>query len=147
MAKCFSKMYWNKGWPSTFNYQQSYVKMPVSTWCYIPTSLPPEHAAKTSMVSEVRSVWLILTYDWPCPITLEKHYTWWILRRWHIPNKPLFTRLATGLIVSNAWIQLKIVQHLWWFLRQWCRDVASGAERHLDIGLQVVEAHPLFPYF
>ena len=28
-----------------------------------------------------------------------------------------------------------------------CRDVASGADRHLDIGLQVVEAHPLFPYF
>ena len=27
------------------------------------------------------------------------------------------------------------------------RDVASGADRHLDIGLQVVEAHPLFPYF
>ena len=23
----------------------------------------------------------------------------------------------------------------------------SGADRHLDIGLQVVEAHPLFPYF
>ena len=28
-----------------------------------------------------------------------------------------------------------------------CRDVASGADRHLDIGLQVVEAHPLCPYF
>ena len=26
-------------------------------------------------------------------------------------------------------------------------DVASGADRHLDRGLQVVEAHPLFPYF
>ena len=26
-------------------------------------------------------------------------------------------------------------------------DVASGADRHLDIGLQVVEAHPLFVYF
>ena len=26
------------------------------------------------------------------------------------------------------------------------REVASGADRHLDIGLQVVEAHPLFPY-
>ena len=23
----------------------------------------------------------------------------------------------------------------------------TGADRHLDIGLQVVEAHPLFPYF
>ena len=28
-----------------------------------------------------------------------------------------------------------------------CRDVASGADRHLDIGLQVVEAYRLFPYF
>ena len=26
-------------------------------------------------------------------------------------------------------------------------DVASGADRHLDMGLQVVEGHPLFPYF
>ena len=30
------------------------------------------------------------------------------------------------------------------FLRQRCRDVASGTDRHLDIGLQVVE---MFPYF
>ena len=33
------------------------------------------------------------------------------------------------------------------FLRQRCRDVASGADRHLVIRLQVVEGHPLFPYF
>ena len=26
---------------------KSYVKMPISTWCYIPTSLPQEQAAKT----------------------------------------------------------------------------------------------------
>ena len=25
--------------------------------------------------------------------------------------------------------------------------MSSGADRHLDIGLQVVEGHPLFPYF
>ena len=31
----------------SFNYLQSYVKMPVSAWCYIPTSLPQEQAAKT----------------------------------------------------------------------------------------------------
>ena len=37
-AKRFSKKYGNKGW--AFNYLQSYVKMPVSAWCYIPTSLP-----------------------------------------------------------------------------------------------------------
>ena len=54
--------------------------------------------------------------------------------------------LATGLLVSNALIQHKIVQYCL-FLRQCCRDVASGVDRHLDIGLQVVEGHPLFPYF
>ena len=33
----------------------------------------------------------------------------------------------------------------WLFLRQWCRDVASGADRHLDITfrLQVVESSSL----
>ena len=36
----------------SFNYLQSYVKMPVSAWCYTPTSLPHE-AAKTDMLSEV----------------------------------------------------------------------------------------------
>ena len=32
-----------------------------------------------------------------------------------------------------------------WFWRQWCRDVASGANRHLDItfGLQVVDSSSL----
>ena len=38
----------------SFNYLQSYVKVPVSARCYIPTSLPQEQAAKTSMVSKVR---------------------------------------------------------------------------------------------
>ena len=38
----------------SFNYLQSYVKMPVSAWCYIPTSLPQEQAAKISMVSEAK---------------------------------------------------------------------------------------------
>ena len=42
MVKRFSKKYGNKG--GAFNYLQSdsYVKMPVSASCYIPTSLPPE---------------------------------------------------------------------------------------------------------
>ena len=49
----------NKDW--AFNYHsctcnpnKSYVKMPVSPWCYIPTSLPQEQAAKTKMLSVVR---------------------------------------------------------------------------------------------
>ena len=32
----------------------------------------------------------------------------------------------------NALIQLKIIQYWWWFWRQWCRDVASGIDRHTD---------------
>ena len=42
MVKRFSKKYGSKG--RAFNYLQSksYVKMPVSASCYIPTSLPPE---------------------------------------------------------------------------------------------------------
>ena len=39
--------------------------------------------------------------------------------------------------------------HITWILNTESISVlaASGADRHLDIGLQVVEAHPLFPYF
>ena len=54
MAKHFSKMYGNKWWAFNYLQSESYVKMPVSTWCYIPTSLPHEQAAKTNMVSVVR---------------------------------------------------------------------------------------------
>ena len=38
----------------TFNYLQSYVKMPVSTGSYIPTSLSHEQAATTNIVSLLR---------------------------------------------------------------------------------------------
>ena len=62
MAKSFSKKYGNKGWASTA--MQSYVKMPVSAWCYIPISLPQEQAAKTSMVSEVRIQVFSIMYSW-----------------------------------------------------------------------------------
>ena len=53
MVKHFSRKYGNKG--IDFNYMQSesYVKIPVSAWCYIPTSLPQEQAAKTNMASMV----------------------------------------------------------------------------------------------
>ena len=54
MAKCFSKKYGNKGWALNYLQIESYVKMPVSAWCYIPTSLPQEQAAKTNMISVVR---------------------------------------------------------------------------------------------
>ena len=47
----------------SFNYLQSYVKMPVSS--YIPTLLPQEQAAKTSKVSEVRIQVLVLEKWFP----------------------------------------------------------------------------------
>ena len=53
MAKHFSKMYRNKGWASKYMQSESYVKMPVNAWCYIPTSVPQEQAAKTIMASVV----------------------------------------------------------------------------------------------
>ena len=62
MAKRFSKKYGNKGWALTTC--NPYVKMPVSTWCYISTSLPREQAAKTSMVSEVRIQVFSIVYSW-----------------------------------------------------------------------------------
>ena len=49
------------------------------------------------------------------PMKLEKHYTCWIVRRWHIPNKYRIPRLATGLLVSNE-LLLEAVM----------RDVALG---------------------
>ena len=42
MAKCFSKKYGNKGRAIKYMQSESYVKMPVNAWCYIPTSLTPE---------------------------------------------------------------------------------------------------------
>ena len=61
MAKRFSKKYGNKGW--AFNYLRI-VKMPISTWCYIPTSLPQEQAAKTDMLSVVSIQVFSIVYSW-----------------------------------------------------------------------------------
>ena len=85
-----------------FNYLQSesYIKMPVSPRCYIPTSLPQEQAAKTIMVSVVRiQVFSIITVEEDVANTCMK------------PRKSPFPRLATGLLLSNARIQLKIVKY------------------------------------
>ena len=43
---------------------ENYVKMPVSAWCYIPTSLPQEQAAKTDMLSVVRIQVFSFVYNW-----------------------------------------------------------------------------------
>ena len=113
--------YGNKG--RAFNYQQSesYVKMPISAWCYIPTSLPQEQAAKTDMSST----------------KLEK------------PGKALQLQQCcikrSNKSPLDEPLSVQIVKYWWWFWRQWCRDVASDTDRHLDItfGLQVVERSSL----
>ena len=153
MAKKFSKKYGNKGWAfdypvsaiwNKFLLNISSVRMPVNAWCYIPTSLPQEQAAKTKWFqwqgsskmsiyyyAHLGGVWLIYLYDWPHTHAAGK-VNLLIERRWHILYNIPSARLATGLLVSNAWIQLEIVQYWWWFWRQWCRDIASGIDRHPD---------------
>ena len=64
MAKCFSKKYGNKGWAINYVQSESYVKVPVNAWCYIPTSLPQEQAAKTNIASEVRIEVFSFMHSW-----------------------------------------------------------------------------------
>ena len=57
------------------------VKMPVSTWCYIPTSLPPEQAAETDMLSVVRIQEFSIMYHWvgvanACILLTMPPYSW-----------------------------------------------------------------------
>ena len=54
MTKRFSKKYGNKEWAFYYLHSENYVKIPVSAWCYIPTSLPQEQAAKTNIFLVVR---------------------------------------------------------------------------------------------
>ena len=51
---------------------------------------------------------------------------------------PSSTVHSTWILTTKFWLLV---------LEAVSRDVASGTDRHLDIGLQVVEAHLLFPYF
>ena len=40
----------------SFNYLQSYVKMPVSTRCYIPTSLPKNHHQYCTLLCSIQAL-------------------------------------------------------------------------------------------
>ena len=86
-------------------------------------------------------MWLILAYDWPCPHEAGKALH--LMDRKDKAYTP-FTRLATGLLMSSAWIQHKIVQYWWWFLRQWCRDVALGT---VSVLLREAISHPYISFF
>ena len=100
------------------------VRMLVNAWCYIPTSLPQKQVAKIK--------WLILAYDWP-----HTHAPWKVLHLLYRKEitytlQSRFCKLTTGLLMLNVLIQIKIIQYWWWFWRQWCRDVASGIDKHPD---------------
>ena len=106
MAKCFSKNYWNKGW--AFNYLQSDVKMPVSAWFYIPTSLPQEQAAKTNMVLVKGSKYLVLctveegvanTCIWlTIPMKLEKQL-------YLLDRREMAAAIYLRIPLSRGWLQ------------------------------------------
>ena len=54
MDKRFSKKYGNMERAINYVQSESYIKIPVNAWCYIPTSLPEEQPTKSNMASVVR---------------------------------------------------------------------------------------------
>ena len=138
----------------SFNYLQSYVKMPVSAWSYILTSLPQEPSSilyyfkLNSGIGHLGACcqhWVrgFLRYM-PSPFYSASVVLFQLHGGMVSHMQALATPSCTHYLDTYHW---KHINFGCLFMRQWCRDVASGADRHLDIGLQVVEAHPLFPYF
>ena len=107
IAKCFSEKYRNKDWAINYVQSESYVKMPVNAWCYIPTSLPQEQATKTNMASVVRIQVLSIMHMTDHASLIEAGKMSCIVRIWHIPNKSHFPSLATGLLVSMPDVNLR----------------------------------------
>ena len=138
----------------SFNYLQSYVKMPVSAWCYIHTSLPQEPSSILYYLMLNSGIGHLEASSQPC----EKGFVRYMPSPFY-PSSVVLFQLHGGMVshmqvLATQYNTIFLDSYLWnhtsfscLFLRQWCRDVASGADRHLDIGLQVVEAHPLCPYF
>ena len=133
----------------SFNYLQ-FIKMPVSAWCYIPRSLPQQPSSILYSLMFNSGI----GYKEVCSLLCERGFVRFMPFPIYPSNLVLF-QLHGGMV---SHMQVLAMHHntiyldpyLWnhtsfscLFLRQWCRDVASGADRHLD-GLQVVEAHPLF---
>ena len=146
MAKHFHKMYGNKGW--VFDYPVSAIwnnfcsiRIPVNTWCYIPTSLPPE---PSSMFYSL--IW-IHALDTKGLFQLHGG----MVSRMQVLATPSSIVHNTKYLDPYHW---KHISSSCFFLRQWCRDVASGMDRHPDrieiyFRLQMQgnkKTHPLFPY-
>ena len=138
-AKHFSKKYRNKGW--AFNYPVSAIWKKICS-VGMPDATSLNHCLENKQLKHLNAFsgkdpakgctlrkgvanTCIYMSD-HTPMQLEKYYTCCIERRWYIPYNPSSARLATGLFVFNAWIQLNVVQYRWWFWRQWCRGVTSS---------------------
>ena len=120
MAKHFSKKYGNKGWAFNYLQSESHVKMPVIAWCYIPTSLPPEPSSIF--------YYLKLTL-YPASVVLFQLHGGMVSHMQVLPT-PSSTVHNTKYLDPYHW---SYISFRCLFLRHWCRDVALGADRHLDI--------------
>ena len=138
----------------TFNYLQSYVKMPVSSWCYIPTSLPQEPSSILYYLCWIRA----LDTKRPVASLVKGGLLYRYMPSPFYPSSVVFFQLHGGMVSHMQELGVHNTKYLdpyLWnhtsfsclFLRQWCRDVASGADRHLDIGLLVVKLIPCFHTF
>ena len=90
---------------------------------------------------------LILPYDWPHTHAALKVLHLLYRKEITYTLQPRFCKVD---LMLNALIQLKIIQYWWWFWRQWCRDVASGIDRHpdrteIDFRLQIQGNRKLIP--
>ena len=76
-----------------------------------------------------------------------------LLDRKEIPYKPPSAKARYRPLVSNAWIQLKIVKYWRWFWRQWCSSRHWQASWHnfyleeIYFGLQVQGSWKLIPCY
>ena len=131
MAKLFSKKYGNKG--RAFNYMQTnnYVKILDSIWCYIPTSLPPEPSSIFYYLKLNSGVWTLKG--------LSKGIWYFFLQHAFPGFSSFMGDNNTKYLGPYHWSRISFSCL---FLTQWCRDIASGTDKHLDItfGLQVVES-------
>ena len=127
---------------------ESYVKIPVSAWCYIPTSLPPEPSSicyylkLNSGIGHYEACLKGYCYSFLYSNCSAFPASWGIISHMLLLATPSLTMYNTKYLDPYHWNHTSFSCL---FLRQWCRDVASGADRHLDItfGLHLVESSSL----
>ena len=155
MAKRFSKKYGNKGWVST-------TSNPMSRFLSVPDATSLRHCLKNRHQYCTILCWIqALDTMRPVASLVKGEFVRYMPSPFYPSGVVLFQ--FQGGMVSHMQVlatHFSIVHntkyldpYLWNHISFSCYsswgsdDVASGAYRHLDIGLLVVEAHhPLFPY-